>query len=101
MAQSSGKALMQWMVVALLFAMLSSTLAVVICNIESSQLKLCRAAASGRNPPNPSNECCDVIRHANLPCLCSYKFILPRYGINPAKAMALPGKCGLQTPSNC
>ncbi|GAU25092.1 hypothetical protein TSUD_257860 [Trifolium subterraneum] len=101
MAQSSGKALMQWMVAALLFAMLGSSLAVIICNIDSNQLKLCRAAVSGRNPPNPSNECCDVIRRANLPCLCSYKSILPSFGINGAKALALPGKCGLKTPSNC
>ncbi|CAJ2633878.1 unnamed protein product [Trifolium pratense] len=57
--------------------MLGSTLAAVICNINSNQLKLCRGAFTVRNPPNQSNECYDVIRRANLTCVYSYKSILP------------------------
>ncbi|KAK2377946.1 putative lipid-transfer protein DIR1 [Trifolium repens] len=101
MAQSSGKALMQWIVAALLFAILGSTLAFGICSTTSNKLSLCRDAVTGSNPPNPSNECCDVVRSANLPCLCSHKAFLRRYGINVANVLALPGKCGLQAPSNC
>ena len=95
MAQSSGKKLVEWLVAALLFiALLSgSAHAVAICNIDSSQLNLCRAAVT--------EKCCAVIRQANLRCLCSYKSILPSFGINPKNALALPAKCGLQLPPNC
>ena len=103
MAQSSGKKLVEWLVAALLFiALLSgSAHAVAICNIDSSQLNLCRAAVTGQNPPPPDEKCCAVIRQANLRCLCSYKSILPSFGINPKNALALPAKCGLQLPPNC
>ncbi|XP_028768347.1 putative lipid-transfer protein DIR1 [Neltuma alba] len=101
MAQTSGKALGQWLVVALLIALLSGAQAVVICNVETSRLNLCRAASTGRHPPPPSRRCCAVIRRANLPCLCRYKSLLPAAGINPRNALALPGKCGLRTPRRC
>ncbi|KAH1155164.1 hypothetical protein AAZX31_18G173900 [Glycine max] len=101
MAQSSGKTLVQWLVAALLIALLGGAQAVAICNIDSSQLNLCRAAVTGQNPPPPDEKCCAVIRQANLRCLCSYKSILPSFGINPKNALALPGKCGLQSPPNC
>lgn len=102
MAQSSGsKALVQWVVAALLIALLGGAQAVVLCNIDSNQLNLCRAAVTGQNPPPPDGKCCGVIRHANLPCLCRYKSILPSLGINPTNALALPRKCGLKTPPSC
>ncbi|WJX64829.1 hypothetical protein P8452_49563 [Trifolium repens] len=56
MAQSSGKALMQWIVAALLFAILGSTLAFGICSTTSNKLSLCRDAVTGSNPPNPNME---------------------------------------------
>ncbi|KAL5161884.1 Receptor-like protein EIX2 [Glycine soja] len=101
MAQFSGKTLVQWLVATLLIALLGGAQAVVLCNIDSSQLNLCRAAVTGQNPPPPDEKCCAVIRQANLPCLCRYKSILPLIGIKPEKALALPGKCGLQSPPNC
>ena len=101
MAQSSCKTLVQWLVAALLIALLGGAQAVAICNIDSSQLNLCRAAVTGQNPPPPDEKCCAVVRQANLRCLCSYKSTLPSFGINPKNALALPGKCGLQWPPNC
>ncbi|XP_004491449.1 putative lipid-transfer protein DIR1 [Cicer arietinum] len=101
MAHSSGKSLMQWMVAALLIALLGGAQAVKICDIESSQLKFCRAAVTGENPPPPDEKCCAVIRGANLPCLCTYKSILPSLGISVKDAMELPGKCGSKSPSKC
>ncbi|KAL2336499.1 hypothetical protein Fmac_010945 [Flemingia macrophylla] len=101
MAQSSGnKALVQWLVATLLIALLGGAKGVELCNIDSSQLNLCRTAVTGRNPPPPDEKCCAVIRQANMPCLCKYKSLLPAYGINPKNALALPSKCGLQSP-NC
>ncbi|XP_027368601.1 putative lipid-transfer protein DIR1 [Abrus precatorius] len=101
MAQSSGNTLVQWLVAALLISLLSGAKPFQICNIDSNQLKLCRAAVSGQNPPPPDEKCCAVIRQANLPCLCGYKSILPSIGINPKNALALPGKCGMKNPPNC
>ncbi|XP_028772514.1 putative lipid-transfer protein DIR1 [Neltuma alba] len=101
MAQTGGKALVQWLVAALLIALLCVAQAVVICNVETSRLNLCRAAITGRYPPPPSRRCCAVIKQANLPCLCSYKSLLPAAGIDPKNALALPGKCGLRTPRRC
>lgn len=100
MGEYSGKNVVQWLVAALLIALLGGAQGVVLCNIDSSQLNLCRAAVTGQNPPQPDQKCCAVIRQANLPCLCRYKSILPSIGINPKNALALPGKCGLQSP-NC
>ncbi|WVZ06656.1 hypothetical protein V8G54_020002 [Vigna mungo] len=101
MAKGSGKTLVQWLVAGLFIALLGGAQAVVLCNIDSDKLNLCRAAVTGRNPPPPDEKCCGVIRQANLPCLCSYKSILPALGINSKNALALPGKCGLQKPPNC
>ncbi|AET00633.1 putative bifunctional inhibitor/plant lipid transfer protein/seed storage helical [Medicago truncatula] len=102
MAHSQGKALAQWMIGALLFAMLAGSLAVQICNIDPNDLKQsCSKFVTGRNPPRADEACCGVLRRANLPCLCGYKSALTYYGINAKKALALPGQCGLQTPSNC
>ncbi|KAF7831129.1 putative lipid-transfer protein DIR1 [Senna tora] len=72
--------------------------AVVLCNTDSTKLNLCRAAVTGNQPPPPTEACCAVIRHANLPCLCKYKSVLPTLGIDPKNALALPSKCGLRSP---
>ncbi|XP_054819093.1 putative lipid-transfer protein DIR1 [Prosopis cineraria] len=101
MGQASGKALVKWLVAALLIALLGGAQAVVICNVETSRLNLCRAAITGRYPPPPTKRCCAIIKQANLPCLCSYKSLLPAAGINPKNALALPAKCGLKTPRRC
>ncbi|MCI26038.1 MtN5 protein [Trifolium medium] len=102
MAHSSRKVLMQLMVAALLFAMLGGSLAFVICKVDTNKLKnSCQKFATGDNPPPPDQICCNVLRRADLPCLCSYKSALPSLGINAAKALALPGQCGLRTPSKC
>lgn len=101
MAQTSGNTLVQWLVAALLIALLGGAQAVVLCNIDSTKLNVCRAAVTGQNPPPPDAKCCAVIRQANLPCLCRYKSLLPAVGINPTKALALPSKCGLKTPPQC
>ncbi|KAK4275379.1 hypothetical protein QN277_018471 [Acacia crassicarpa] len=101
MAETSGKVLVQWLVAAMFIALLGGAQAVVICNVETSRLNYCRAAITGNYPPPPSKRCCEVIKEANLPCLCSYKSLLPAAGIDPKNALALPGKCGLRTPSPC
>lgn len=101
MAQISGKALVQWLVAALLIVMLGGAQAVVLCNIETTKLNACRAAITGKYPPPPTKKCCVIVRQANLPCLCSYKSLLPAAGIDPKNALALPGKCGLRIPRGC
>ncbi|KAK7276903.1 hypothetical protein RIF29_18051 [Crotalaria pallida] len=101
MAHTSCNTLVQWLVAVFLIALLGGAQAVVICDIDSNKLNVCRAAVTGRYPPPPDETCCAVIRKANLPCLCSYKSVLPAFGINPTNAMALPGKCGLKTPPEC
>lgn len=77
----------------LIFSVLGGSLAVLLCNIETSELKLCHDAITGENPPSPDMKCCDVVHRCSLTCLCDYKFELPLFGINPANAMALPVVC--------
>ncbi|TKY46969.1 putative lipid-transfer protein DIR1 [Spatholobus suberectus] len=101
MAKTNGNALVQWLVATLLIAMLGAAKAVVLCDIESSKLNLCYAAVTGKHPPRPNEKCCEVVKNANLPCLCRYKSILPAVGINPTNALTLPSRCGLKTPPEC
>jgi len=101
MAHTSGNALVQWLVASLLIAMLGGAKAYVLCDIESNKLSLCYAAVTGSHPKKPNEKCCEIVQHANLPCLCRYKSILPALGINPTNAFALPSKCGLKTPPKC
>lgn len=98
---SKIKAFVQWVVIAAivmigLFG--GEAKGIVLCNTDSTKLNLCRAAVTGQHPPAPTQSCCAVIRHANLPCLCKYKSALPTLGIDPKNALALPSKCGLRTP---
>lgn len=101
MAHTSGNALVQWLVASLLIAMLGGAKAYVLCDIESNKLNLCFEAITGNHPPKPIEKCCEVVKHANLPCFCRYKSVLPALGINPSNAFALPHKCGLKTPPEC
>ncbi|XP_027341112.1 putative lipid-transfer protein DIR1 [Abrus precatorius] len=102
MAHTCSNFLVKWLVTALLIALLSGAKGAAICNIESTKLSLCYAAVTGKYPPKPTEKCCAVIRHANLPCLCRYKSVLPAVGINPTNALALPSRCGLKkTPPEC
>lgn len=74
---------------------------VIMCKTDTIKLSLCRPAVSGRHPPPPTEACCAVVRHANLPCLCNYKSLLPAIGIDPKKAISLLDKCGLTIPLQC
>nr|XP_012571239.1 putative lipid-transfer protein DIR1 [Cicer arietinum] len=87
--------------IALLIALFCGVKATVICDFDLNKLDICHAAINGKHPPKPNAKCCEVIKHANLPCLCTFKSFLPALGINPKKALALPRKCGLKTPSEC
>ncbi|XP_044473809.1 putative lipid-transfer protein DIR1 [Mangifera indica] len=91
----------KWVVAVLLIALVGGARAVSVCNIDTKQLNPCMPAVTGESPPQPSKKCCKVISKANLPCLCSYKNVLPAVGINPKNALALPKKCGLETPPEC
>ncbi|CAL1354054.1 unnamed protein product [Linum trigynum] len=71
------------------------------CRVDPSQLIICRPAVTGESPPRPTYDCCKMIKRANLPCLCMFKDFLPAFGIDPARALALPEKCGLKTPPEC
>ncbi|KAF7815905.1 putative lipid-transfer protein DIR1 [Senna tora] len=102
MAHTIGKALVLWLLAAILvIGLWGGAEGVLLCNIESSKLNLCRAAITGEKPPWPTPKCCAVIGRADLSCLCKYKSLLPSVGINPANALALPGKCGLKLPRGC
>lgn len=103
MAKPDSRVLVQ-RVVAFLFIASSvngGAMAISICNIESSKMNLCLPAVSGKSPTQPTEQCCAVVSGAKLSCLCSYKDLLPAFGINPKYALALPKKCGLETPPQC
>ncbi|TKY50536.1 putative lipid-transfer protein DIR1 [Spatholobus suberectus] len=74
-----------------------------ICNVSVAGLMACRPAVSPPNPTPPSQDCCNVLSHADLRCLCSYKnsTLLPSLGIDPNLAMQLPAKCNVPHPPHC
>lgn len=73
-----------------------------LCKIDTDDMQKCRPAVTGNNPPPPVNECCVVVKSADLACFCRYKFYLPILGIDPSKVAALVAKCGVTTiPRNC
>uniref|UniRef100_A0ACD5YV45 Uncharacterized protein n=1 Tax=Avena sativa TaxID=4498 RepID=A0ACD5YV45_AVESA len=77
-----------------------------ICGLSNNEFKLCQPAAAVNNPTDsPSSVCCAALGKANLSSICRYKGVagiwLRMYHIDAARAMALPGKCGLAMPSNC
>ncbi|VVB07903.1 unnamed protein product [Arabis nemorensis] len=73
-----------------------------VCNTDTNSLEKCRPAVTGNNPPPPGNECCLVLRAANLECICRLKSYLPVLAIDPSKVQALLSKCGSTTiPPAC
>ncbi|KAF6144995.1 hypothetical protein GIB67_013346 [Kingdonia uniflora] len=75
--------------------------AVPICNMDSDKLSQCLPAIQGSTPSPPTKGCCDVMRGANMRCLCQYKMYLPALGINSTLALALPQKCGMPPQAPC
>ncbi|TYI85325.1 hypothetical protein E1A91_D05G432700v1 [Gossypium mustelinum] len=104
MAKVSEK-LMVYCLVAIfvVIAMVEGAKGATICNIPSSRLNLCWPAVTGRYPPPPTKQCCLLIKHADLNCLCNFKDALPAFNINPSRAFALPKKCkyNLHIPPKC
>ena len=77
-----------------------------ICGMANEGFKVCQPAASVNDPTDsPLVECCAALGKADLGCICRYKGVagiwMRIYHIDPSRAMALPGKCGLTMPSNC
>ncbi|XP_038896217.1 putative lipid-transfer protein DIR1 [Benincasa hispida] len=87
---------------AILLVGISATL---LCKVDTKELCVnCRPAVAplhGKPLQPPTKHCCSVIRHADLKCLCNFKSILPSVGINTTIALALPSKCGINTPPEC
>lgn len=73
----------------------------IVCKVKVSELAECLPAIAGNSPPKPTKECCDVLKKADLHCLCKHKSDLSKFGANPAKALELPKKCGLKAPQEC
>ncbi|KAI5674739.1 hypothetical protein M9H77_15103 [Catharanthus roseus] len=73
----------------------------IVCKVKVSELAECLPAIAGNSPPKPTKECCDVLKKADLHCLCRHKSDLSKFGANPAKALELPKKCGLKAPQEC
>lgn len=102
MVSSGAKVLVQWLLLAIcLMALVGGGSATTLCNIDPSKLFDCLPAVSGESPPPPNKNCCAVIHHANLTCLCDYKAALRALKIDPAHAVELPKKCGLNKPWKC
>ncbi|XVE50757.1 hypothetical protein DITRI_Ditri01bG0188900 [Diplodiscus trichospermus] len=98
MAMAGEKFLVHCLVAILLVAMVEGGKEQNICNIPFSKLNLCRPAVTGKYPPAPTKQCCGLIKHANLTCLCNFKDVLPAFDINPTQAFALPKKCKSNVP---
>lgn len=101
MGRTGAKVLMQWVVAFLFIALVRRGGAVTLCNVDSNQLNYCLPAVRGGSPPPPTENCCGVVRQANLPCLCRYLSVLPVFGIDPISAVTLPSRCSLETPPDC
>ncbi|KAL7103386.1 hypothetical protein ACP275_08G176000 [Erythranthe tilingii] len=75
--------------------------ATTICNVRFSELAECIPAITGKTPAWPTRVCCSVICKADLHCFCKYKSEFEKFGVDPANALALPTKCGLELPRGC
>ncbi|CAN6180213.1 unnamed protein product [Urochloa humidicola] len=94
------------LLLAMVVALATMESAQAICGMANEDFKLCQAAASVNDPTDsPSAECCAALGKADLGCICRYRGVagiwMRIYHIDPSRAMALPGKCGLTMPSNC
>ncbi|OMO94110.1 hypothetical protein CCACVL1_06165 [Corchorus capsularis] len=96
-----GKLVLIIMVVALMGE--GSSRAMELCKMDDAGLAACKPSVSQPNPVDPSSDCCDALKGADLTCLCSFKNSnwLPTFGIDPTLALSLPPKCHLQLPSGC
>ncbi|KAL5861530.1 hypothetical protein ACOSQ4_002826 [Xanthoceras sorbifolium] len=77
---------------------------VTLCNMNEDDLSKCRPSVTKPNPVEPPpTECCEILKKADLSCLCSYKEspMLPALGIDPDLALGLPPKCNLPLPQSC
>ncbi|KMZ63005.1 putative Lipid binding protein [Zostera marina] len=75
-----------------------------VCNISRTEFDACLPAMTDPDPALPSQECCENIHNANLPCMCSYKdsyLATTILSVDTKLAMELPPKCGLVLPSPC
>ncbi|XXG50429.1 hypothetical protein AAC387_Pa02g4445 [Persea americana] len=72
-----------------------------LCNIPIKGLMSCKPSVSGPEGVVPTTECCSALAMANWSCLCAYRFYMPTYGIDPARAMQLPSKCNLPVTVKC
>ncbi|CAE6242019.1 unnamed protein product [Arabidopsis arenosa] len=105
MGKDNTKFLMQFagfVMVLTVAIMVKEATSMSICNMDTNDMQKCRPAITGNDPPPPVNECCVVVRGANLECLCRFKFYLPILRIDPSKVVALVAKCGVTTvPRSC
>ncbi|TYH21078.1 hypothetical protein ES288_A04G014300v1 [Gossypium darwinii] len=62
-------------------AMVEGAKGATICNILLSTLNLCGQVVTGRYPPPPTKQCCVLIKHADLNCLCNFKDARPAFNI--------------------
>ncbi|CAA7021110.1 unnamed protein product [Microthlaspi erraticum] len=105
MGKNDTRILMQFAVLATVLTsaiLVKEATSLTVCQIDTNDMQKCRPAVTGNNPPPPVNECCVMVRAANLECFCRYKIYLPLLGINPSKVVALVAKCGVTTiPPGC
>ncbi|KAG8364315.1 hypothetical protein BUALT_Bualt19G0115900 [Buddleja alternifolia] len=66
------------------------------------ECKLAVAAGSAAPPP-PTAACYAALKHADLPCFCTFKnnIYLPLFGIDSTRAMQLPTKCDPNQIAHC
>ncbi|MBA0590130.1 hypothetical protein Gorai_018847 [Gossypium raimondii] len=83
--------------------MVEGSRAISLCDMNDEGLEACKPSVTQPDPVDPTPQCCEALKGANLTCLCSYKnsMLLPSLGIDPTLAMGLPAKCSLDMPSDC
>ncbi|KAK6259699.1 hypothetical protein SCA6_014173 [Theobroma cacao] len=74
--------------------MFEGSRAMTLCDIDDKGLADCKPSVTQPNPVDPSPDCCEALKGADLACLCSYKnsMWLPSFGIDPMLALSLPPK---------
>ncbi|KAK9684810.1 hypothetical protein RND81_10G234300 [Saponaria officinalis] len=68
-----------------------------ICGQPKEKIDICQPALKGPNPQLPTQECCNIIKSCDQPCLCATitRTLLPFIGYDTNLFLALFGKCGL------
>ncbi|KAL9243099.1 hypothetical protein vseg_017027 [Gypsophila vaccaria] len=80
-----------------------------ICDLSPMALFRCMPAVSTDTPTaTPSEACCNAVKSlssTDFQCLCNYKNAHPgdlqQYGVDPARAAALPAACGAENAVTC